>query len=62
MSEVNFAENQQRRDLPDAPLEMCRHIGACHAAYRWSRTPDGHWNEPQRQAYFEGYDKAKEAS
>lgn len=56
----NFAENQRVRDSADTPLEMCRHIGGTHAAYKWSRTPDGHWNEEQRQAYFDGYDTEKE--
>lgn len=60
--ETNFAENQRIRDKPDAPLDMCRHIGATHAAYGWARTPDGHWGEAQRQAYFDGFDAAKAAA
>ncbi len=58
--EPNFATNQQLRDRDHTPLEMCRNIGRSHAQYKWSRTPDGHWNEEQRQAYFNGFDNVKD--
>lgn len=62
MFEVNFAVNQQQRDKPNCPLAMCIKIGNDHAAYGWSRTPDGHWGEEQKQAYYAGYDGYKKDS
>lgn len=56
-TEVNFAENQARRDRGELSLTECHRIGREHAAYGWS--PAGMGFKPsaeQQAAYLEGYE------
>ena len=57
MNEPNYAVNQRIRDTKNPPTEMCRRIGMSHAAYGWSKKPDGQWIDECKAAYIEGYDQ-----
>lgn len=57
--ERNWAEYEKH--IQESPtIEECYGTGHTHFHYGWSRTPWGNWTEEQKEAYYKGFDAAKQ--